>query len=112
MRLGAGIEQRMRSIFAEDAPIGREVMRKEDAIAWFESQADEAQLVAARVKIDQLQAEYNLKISQVDQLKVRARFDGMLQALPAPLTPVEEGQKVTAGTPLGKVAQPSHLKAE
>ena len=25
---------------------------------------------------------------------------------------MEEGQKVTAGTPLGKVAQPSHLKAE
>jgi HlyD family secretion protein len=36
----------------------------------------------------------------------------MLQALPPPLTPVEEGQKVAAGTALGKVAQPSHLKAE
>jgi HlyD family secretion protein len=74
--------------------------------------ADEAQLAASRVKVDQLQAEYNLTKSQVDQLKVRAGFDGMLEALPAPLTPVEEGQKVTAGTPLGKVAQPSHLKAE
>ena len=40
----AQIEQRMRSIFAEDAPIGREVMRKEDAIAWFESQGDEGQV--------------------------------------------------------------------
>jgi HlyD family secretion protein len=77
-----------------------------------EKQADEAQLAAARVKVDQLQAEYNLTRSQVDQLKVRAGFDGMLEALPAPLTPVEEGQKVTAGTPLGKVAQPTHLKAE
>jgi HlyD family secretion protein len=48
----------------------------------------------------------------VDQLKVKAGFDGMLEALPAPLNPVEEGQKVTAGTPLGKVAQPTHLKAE
>ncbi len=36
----------------------------------------------------------------------------MLQALPPPMTEVEEGQKVTAGTALGKVAQPSHLKAE
>jgi len=45
----------------------------------------------------------------VDQLKVRAGFDGMLQQLP---TPVEVGQKVMAGTPLGKVAQPSKLKAE
>jgi HlyD family secretion protein len=42
-------------------------------------------------------------------LNVRAGFDGMLQQLP---TPVEVGQKVTAGTPLGKVAQPSKLKAE
>jgi HlyD family secretion protein len=36
----------------------------------------------------------------------------MLQSVPPPLLPVEEGQKVPAGTPLGKVAQPSHLKAE
>ncbi len=77
-----------------------------------ESQADEAQLAASRVKVEQLQAEYNLKKSQMDQLNVRAGFDGMLEALPSPLLPVEEGQKVTAGTPLGKVAQPSHLKAE
>ena len=77
-----------------------------------ESQADEAQLAASKVKVEQLQAEYNLKKSQMDQLNVRAGFDGMLEALPAPLMPVEEGQKVTAGTPLGKVAQPSHLKAE
>ncbi|MGB9458437.1 MAG: efflux RND transporter periplasmic adaptor subunit [Bryobacteraceae bacterium] len=76
------------------------------------SKADEAQLAAAKVKVDQLQAEYDLKKSQVNQLNVRAGFDGMLEALPAPLTEVEEGQKVLAGTPLGKVAQPSHLKAE
>jgi HlyD family secretion protein len=77
-----------------------------------EAQADAAQLAAAKVKVDQLQAELNLKKSQVEQLRVRAGFDGMLEALPAPLTAVEEGQKVTAGTPLGKVAQPKHLKAE
>ena len=86
-----------------------EIQQKRIAI---NSQADEAQLAAAKVRVDQLQAEYNLKKSQVDQLKVRAGFDGTLEALPAPLTPVEEGQKVTAGTALGKVAQPSHLKAE
>jgi HlyD family secretion protein len=76
------------------------------------SKADDAQLAAAHVKVDQLQAEYSLKKSQVSQLNVRAGFDGMLEALPAPLTQVEEGQKVLAGMPLGKVAQPSHLKAE
>jgi len=71
--------------------------------------AEEAQLAAQQVKVEQLRGQYNLKKSQVDQLKVRAGFDGMLQQLP---TPVEVGQKVTAGTPLGKVAQPSKLKAE
>jgi HlyD family secretion protein len=73
---------------------------------------EKAQLDAQEVKVEQLRADYNLKKSQVDQLKVRAGFDGMLQALPPPMTPVEEGQKVAAGAALGKVAQPSHLKAE
>jgi len=48
----------------------------------------------------------------VGELKVKAGFDGMLQAVPPPMVPVEEGQKVAAGAPLGKVAQPTHLKAE
>ena len=73
------------------------------------SSAEEAQLAAAKVKVDQLRGQFNLKKSQVDQLNVRAGFDGMLQQLP---TPVEVGQKVAAGTPLGKVAQASKLKAE
>jgi HlyD family secretion protein len=74
-----------------------------------EANAEEAQLAAQKVKIDQLRGQYNLKKSQFDQLKVRAGFDGVLQQLP---TPVEVGQNVAAGTPLGKVAQPSKLKAE
>jgi HlyD family secretion protein len=76
------------------------------------SLADDAQLAAAQVKVDQLKGEYDLTKRDVDELKVRAGFDGTLEALPAPLTQVEEGQKVLAGSPLGKVAQPSHLKAE
>ena len=71
--------------------------------------AEEAQLAASKVQIEQLRGQYNLKKSQVEQLQVKAGFDGMLQQLP---TPVEEGQRVAAGTALGKVAQPSKLKAE
>jgi HlyD family secretion protein len=71
--------------------------------------AEEAQLAAQKVKLEQLRAEFALKKSQLEQLTVKAGFDGMLQQLSAP---VEVGQKVTAGTPLGKVAQPSKLKAE
>ena len=66
-------------------------------------------MAAQKVKVEQLRAEQNLKKSQLEQLTVKAGFDGMLQQLP---TPVEVGQKVTAGTPLAKVSQPSKLKAE
>lgn len=107
--LGSEIDAR---ISATKARTLQDQLQIEQQRLGVESQADQAQLAAARVKVDQLQAEFNLKKSQVDQLKVRAGFDGMLEALPAPLTPVEEGQKVTAGMPLGKVAQPTHLKAE
>jgi len=69
----------------------------------------EAQLAAQKVKVDQLRGEYKLKQDQVEELKVRAGTEGMLQALPVP---VEEGQKVLAGTALAKIAQPKKLKAE
>jgi len=72
-------------------------------------EAVQAQLAAQRVKIDQLRAQFELKKHQVGQLKVRAGAEGVLQAL---ATPVEEGQRVAAGTPLAKVAQPRKLKAE
>jgi HlyD family secretion protein len=71
--------------------------------------ADAAQLAAQQTKVDSFRGQYDLKKSQVDQLQIRAGFDGMLEALP---TPVEAGQTITAGTALGKVAQPTHLKAE
>ena len=45
------------------------------------AKSDEASLAAARVKVDELQADYALKKSQVDRLHVRAGFDGMLESL-------------------------------
>ena len=46
-------------------------------------------------------------------MHIRAGVHGVLQQLGAiSTTPVEEGQKVTAGTILAKIAQPSRLKAE
>jgi HlyD family secretion protein len=44
---------------------------------------------------------------QMDQLHIRPGIDGMLQELD-----VEVGQKVTMGTVLARVAQPTHLKAQ
>ncbi len=88
--------------------LGERFKLEEKRMATYSAQ-EQAQLNSQQVKVEQFRGQYNLKKSQVEHLKVRAGFDGMLQQLP---TPVEVGQKVAAGTPLGKVAQPSKLKAE
>lgn len=67
----------------------------------------QAQLAVQQSNIDQKRALYQLKRSQLDQLHVRPGIDGVLQELD-----VEVGQKVTMGTVLARVAQPTHLKAQ
>jgi HlyD family secretion protein len=66
-----------------------------------------AQLAAQEAKVEQQRALYNLKKSQYDALHLRAGIEGVLQ-----LVPVEEGQQVTPGTNLARVADPNRLKAE
>jgi HlyD family secretion protein len=66
-----------------------------------------AQLAVQQAKVEQLQAVYELKKSQLSQLKVRAGVSGVLQLLP-----VEEGQRVAPGANLARVADPRRLKAE
>jgi HlyD family secretion protein len=65
-----------------------------------------AQLAVQQASIDQKRALYELKRSQVEQLQVRAGVDGMMQELN-----VDVGQRVSQGTALGKVSQPTELKA-
>ena len=65
-----------------------------------------AQLAVQQATIDQKRALYELKKSQVDQLHVRAGVDGILQELD-----VDVGQRVTQGTALARVSQPTQLKA-
>lgn len=100
------IDAEISAVNARELAARHSIEEKRIAIS---SEAVEAQLAAQKVKIDQIRAEHKLKLHQVEQLRVRAGADGILQALP---TPVEVGQKVAAGTALGKVAQPSKLKAE
>src|SRR5438094_6045581 len=66
-----------------------------------------AQLAAQEAKVEQQHALYNLKHSQYDALHLRAGIEGVLQ-----LVPVEEGQQVSPGTNLARVADPKRLKAE
>ncbi|MGH9688240.1 MAG: efflux RND transporter periplasmic adaptor subunit [Candidatus Acidiferrales bacterium] len=65
-----------------------------------------AQLAVQQASVDQKQALYNLKKSQLDNLNVRSGIDGVLQELD-----VDVGQQVTEGAVLAKVAQPTQLKA-
>ena len=67
----------------------------------------QAQLAAQKARVEQLRALDELKKSQLDSLRVRAGTEGVLQELS-----VEVGQRVTAGTILAKVAQPTRLKAQ
>ena len=71
------------------------------------SKSAAAQLSAQKARVEQLRALCNLKKGQLESLRVRAGADGVLQDLP-----VEEGQKVAAGTILAKVVQPTRLKAQ
>lgn len=73
-----------------------------------------AQLDAQKVQIEKLNAAWDLKKKQVQELVIRAGVDGVLEQLGAgaPAPPLEVGQRVTPGTILAKVAQPSKLKAE
>lgn len=67
----------------------------------------EAQIAAQQARIEQFRALHELKRQQVEELRVRAGVDGVLQQLP-----VEVGQRVAPGTILAKVTEPGRLKAE
>ena len=66
-----------------------------------------AQLNAQQSRVQQLQALAKLKRDQVDALKVRAGTNGVLQEVT-----VKEGQQVTPGLNIARIADPASLKAE
>ncbi len=69
--------------------------------------AAEARLQAQMSHVSQQRALYELRHAELDALHVRAGINGVLQ-----LVPVEEGQHVTPGTNLARVADPKKLKAQ
>jgi HlyD family secretion protein len=81
-----------------------EIEKKRLSVA---SEAERAQIAAQEARVEQQRALANLKRSQVDALRVRAGIRGVLQE-----TPVQPGQRVTAGMTLAKVVQPDRLKAQ
>ena len=67
----------------------------------------QAQLAVQQTRIDQRRAVYELGKSQMEQLKVCAGVDGVLQLLS-----VEVGQQVIPGASLARVVNSKKLKAE
>jgi HlyD family secretion protein len=72
----------------------------------------EARLAAQQARVEQLNALYQLHVTQLNALKIRAGIDGVLQELSLNSHPLQVGQQVAAGTTIAKVAQPSKLMAE
>jgi HlyD family secretion protein len=67
----------------------------------------QSQLAPQEAEVDQKRAAYDLRRRQLDDLKVKAGMEGVLQ-----LVPVERGAQVGPGTNLARVADPTNLKAE
>ncbi len=93
------------------AQVQAEELAKENDLAQKEVETFDnsiaSQLAVQEATVNQKRAMYELKKTQMDQLHIRPGIDGMLQELD-----VEVGQKVTMGTVLARVAQPTHLKAQ
>ena len=69
--------------------------------------ATKAQMNAGAARINQLRTLAKLKKEQVEALKVRSGTNGVLQVVA-----VQEGQQVTPGVNIARVADPASLKAE
>jgi HlyD family secretion protein len=66
-----------------------------------------SQLAPQEAEVNQRRAVLDLRVRQLDDLKVKAGMTGVLQVLP-----VEVGQQVAAGANVARVADPTVLKAE
>ena len=66
-----------------------------------------SQLAPQEAEVAQRSAQYQLRLREQDDLKVRAGMPGVLSQVP-----VEVGQQIGPGTNLARVADPTRLKAE
>lgn len=102
--IGSDVTARLSKVKVEQLAIRLQLEEERTRVA---TDSAAAQLAAQEAKVEQQRALYVLKKGQYDALHVRAGMNGVLQ-----LVPVEEGQQVTAGLQLARVADPTKLKAE
>jgi HlyD family secretion protein len=98
------IDYRRTQLAAEQLKVRLEVERERVDIL---QKAVDAQLQAAKVRLEQQRQLLALREEQFANLFVRAGTEGVLQTLE-----VEAGQRVTPGTNIARVARPDELMAE
>lgn len=98
------IQYRRSQLLADQQLIRRDIER--DRLEQF-SASMQAQLAAQQARLDQSRNAYQRRLDQVASLQVRAGIAGVLQQVP-----VEEGQRVSLGANIARVARPGDLMAE
>jgi HlyD family secretion protein len=102
--LKSGLEVKLSEIAASDLDSRRKLETQRLSAT---GEENKARLAAEEEKVRQLRDAVQLRRQQVDQLKVRAGIDGVVQTIE-----VQVGQQVTPGANLARVANPLKLKAE
>jgi HlyD family secretion protein len=102
--IGSEVNERLSRVREQQLAIRVQLEGERTRVA---TDSADARLAAQQAHVEQQKALYQLKRSQMDALHVRAGINGVLQ-----LVSVEEGQRVTQGTNLARVADPKKLKAE
>src|SRR5215204_7351937 len=102
-RLVAELQLKISRVSVEDLANRLKVEQERLAVS---ARSTKAQMNAAASRLDQLRALAALRRHDVDALKVRAGTTGVLQQVL-----ITEGQQVTPGTNMARVADPTSLKA-
>lgn len=89
---------------AEELKNRLEIARKRLTIS---QQGQKSNLAPQESDVDQKRTAWQLRQQQLEDLRVKAGMNGVLQ-----IVPVEVGQQVSPGTNLARVADPTTLKAE
>jgi HlyD family secretion protein len=103
-QLVSELVRRQSQLDAEQLAVRRKLAEEQLATR---ADAGTAQIAVQQSAVDQARAVAILKARQLDDLKVRAGIDGVLQ-----MVAVDVGQQVAPGTNLARVANPGRLKAE
>jgi HlyD family secretion protein len=102
--LAAPITMQLSASAAND--LARRVALEDKRVAAFSS-SQRARLATLQAQVEQARSLNDLRQQQRASLQVRAGISGVLQQVA-----VQAGQRVTPGTTLARVAEPSKLKAE